>query len=713
MAEIAPNPENQPEKPKKEGWLDKIKNLLRGKKGQTHSTLGSTLGATIPSSEGEVQPPQAENKSYKNPLLNQLAGTGKNNQEILEEIAKMEQEIDKAAAEAGKAADEFKEDLLNAKLEIQAKLGVETDKEAAELLERKELVKTILSGQYFVEREMVQKRLRGKKEYEKSEKDEKKDKIRNDLEKLLGVDNLEFDEKTGLLKSFNAKERAEKLESKSKWYKTISTIAKLGLGIGGATLVTTGLAATMPIWSLGLVFGGSMGLAVRGVTSLVRHLNLSKQNATCRLDIEKLDWQKYGEVFESAKKIERGSFSDAQAVINLATLIKDLEKKSFETNESFKKENIKWKWLDVILGTTVGMSSAIWSIWAAKQEIIQEMMHQGVKFDFDKVNPGHIVKMIKGKFYFLYESATEPQEIARRLGTEKYLYKLEILRGAEFGQHGGHLLNFQEAIPQAFNQEFSNKLREMVTNGLIISSVQIAELIQAYIANKSIDPKVLDKELAKWDKLEKVFSTTDSSLAKKAEAKPKTEEEKLAEEQKKQKEELEKTQAHKTEIGKLYRIKYKNINGQPEYIVKILEKNIDENKIKLEFVDEDIDKKNNNRTYTYQEFESLFVEKWDHPGFDYNEYEIYQNFEGVVKRIEKKINEIKDQGKFVEIDFNASGTITSKGNTINMGNKYEVIKIDAKNNLIIIADKAEAGRVEKKCKLTDLIRYIKTESVSL
>lgn len=578
--------------------------------------------------------------------------------------------------------------------------GVNIESEMSPETETIKLVQNIVKGEYLLSKEIKKGNL-------------KSGAVVADLENILGKENFTLDEKGNITKLVTTQKEKdiEASDKKEQRKQKIRGLIKGILGVGLAAGGILGAAAALPF--LPALFGIGGALASRGVVEFVRGLRIGKEKGklSLRAETEKNDWQKYNKMLEMAKDVETNGYS-ADKVVELLTFIKSSEEESFKKHSEWRKDESKWKKLEVMTGVLFGAVGSVGGFLYAKHALLEEVMKKAVDFDLDFDGITHKVMKAKEGFVYLYESATEPLEIAKKLGTEKYLDQLTKL---DYGTHGAHLFNPQEQVDVAnrfqnlFNKEYYSGLKTCLagTQGLILG--QFLELLGLK------KPEQINQELVSLDQMlqkEIVRKEYDDNL--------KAGREKLANEVKaqeeKDKKEFDESVYAKAEEGKQYimMIKTQDEKGKEvEKRARILLKKKDINdkgpfaEIEILEIDGVIPKDNQEiQEPDFKLFNDSVKEKWEHPNYTFEQWKVHE--EKTNKSIIDKINK-KVKSGMVKIGFVNAAFNTNFGDDkykIESGVQYYIKNLNDEENTVTIYKEGDDRDNVKEYKLTNLITLI-------
>lgn len=232
------------------------------------------------------------------------------------------------------------------------------------------------------------------------------------------------------------------------------------LMIGGSAAASTIVAS--PAMAIGLGAVGASYLA-RGAVELGKLIMEKRQGI--RQAIETSYLNKYKQMLELARETREQDLESntafAQAFEKLQAFISEADNQAIgqqlnaEARDDVKKFSIveleakqrkfekKWKIAEAVIGfgASVGTGLALNEQLAAnllegKRAALEELVNQKFQFDFDGDGVAHWLQKTKDGWVYLYNSAGEPSEIAKHLGTTQWLDKLNIL---QYGEHGAHL----------------------------------------------------------------------------------------------------------------------------------------------------------------------------------------------------------------------------------------------------------------------------------
>lgn len=551
----------------------------------------------------------------------------------------------------------------------------------------------ILSGAFFVSHEIAKKTL-------------EKNKTAQDLEQLIGKGNIEFDANGNISKfDIQAIKNKEEMEAKKTvWERVRDGIKDLGknprfvIKVGlGAIGVGAGIAIA-PTALVGIstaVFAGGMAGLCRAGVEFVRSLNLKTEESEkyLRLNAEKADWEKYQEMLEVSKEVKGGKF---EQVSQLVEMVKNFEQESFAKHDQWKKEKLRWDIMDISAGIIGGGAAATYKLLSGEDKIVAEMMKKGVPMDLDSDGVPRIVKKIGKQFYFLYRSMADPQVLADKFHTKVTMEfaNKSINISPELGAHGGHILNYSEAIKNAFNKEFILTCAKGIGTGMGVAALEFARLI-------GVRKNPASKDYKEWEELTQGLT---EALEEKAKEENVT----------KEKEKLEELAKEEKEKNELYKLAQKD-----EYYILKFDGKTEAFRVKRKFTDADgqeliefeddfgsgiAENKKEEKLHIFeydrQYFNQVAGKEYKYPNLLDNEKEIYDEHKEV-------IDKLKSIGKNTEIVFiNEDEAIKDLKIEKPIG-KYVLWQIDTEKNYITLSDTGKARDVQnRRIKLTDLVRHI-------
>lgn len=377
--------------------------------------------------------------------------------------------------------------------------------------EHKRLIKSIITGEYLLSREISKaesaKGKRKGKEKGKSKEPISSEKIEEELRKLLGNRGIDFGVSGNIMLQAERKIKDfEKLDKVEKTKRIVWGIVKGVLGVG-LVLGATAVAPTALLVAAPTLFGVGGALIGRGTVDLIRGLKIDKKAIT-RLDVERHDWESYAEMIKLAQEAEKTDFSPNH-VKKLAEFMHNSEKTSFQKYSAWQKVEKSWGMLKAGAGSALGITSAVTGFLYAKQQILEQIYNRGV--DFDKDGIYRAIKKTKDGFAFLYKNAADPAEIVKqqlqkRLGRplspgyEKEVTKL--LQAMKDKTPGGHLFSPDDQasvakyFENAFNKESARDLWQLIVAGTCGAILQTIDLLQ--LTKK---PGEIEKTFDQWEQI--------------------------------------------------------------------------------------------------------------------------------------------------------------------------------------------------------------------